>query len=220
METLAINLTPATRRTLGDGVADSIRQAILTGVFKAGQRLPEAQIASSLQVSRAPVRDALVSLEQEGLVDRTASGGSVVCNLTREDVEEICTLRMSLETLAVERLARLGAQQDWQKLRAIVRDTEHATGPQELARVDLEFHEAIVRGARHRRLLANWLNLKSQILLIMVQRNLTDDDSQRGTVLGHSDLLTALEARNAKSAAGLLHTHLQGQKDWVLGTFE
>jgi GntR family transcriptional regulator of gluconate operon len=192
----------------------------LTGVFKPGQRLPEAKIASSLQVSRAPVRDALVSLEQEGLVDRTASGGSVVCNLTREDVEEICTLRMSLETLAVERLARLGALQDWQKLRAIVRNTEHAAGPQELARVDLEFHEAIVRGARHRRLLANWLNLKSQILLIMVQRNLTDHDSPRGTVLGHSDLLTALEARNTKSAAGLLHSHLQGQRDWVLGSFE
>jgi DNA-binding GntR family transcriptional regulator len=220
METLVLALTRPARRTLGDGVADSIRQAIFGGIFKPGQRLPEAQIARSLQVSRAPVRDALDALEQEGLVNRTASGGSIVTSLTRDDFEEICTLRLSLETLAVERLARRGTQEDWTRLANILRATEHVRGPRELARVDLEFHEAIVRAARHGRLLANWLNLKSQILLIMVQRNVSDDDSQRGTLLGHTELLAALKQRNAKSAASRLEKHLREQRAWVLENFE
>jgi DNA-binding GntR family transcriptional regulator len=68
-------LRPATRQTLGANVAESLREAIFGGVFKPGQRLAEAPIASTLKVSRAPVREALASLEQEGLVSRASNRG-------------------------------------------------------------------------------------------------------------------------------------------------
>jgi DNA-binding GntR family transcriptional regulator len=210
-----VNLKPATRQTLGDSVAGSIRDAIFGGLVKPGQRLAESQIASTFKVSRAPVRDAFASLEKEGLVSRAVNGGTTVTELTRRDIEEICTLRLPLELLAVKRAVRHGTDEDWRKLAANIRTTEGVGNAQELAQFDLDFHEMIVAAADHARLLANWSNLRSQIRLIMVQRNLADNASRRGTVQGHKELLSALRARDEAKAVALLERHLQSQYDWV-----
>ncbi len=214
-EAAAFNLKPPSRQTLGDSVADSIRDAIFGGQVKPGQRLAEGQIASTLKVSRAPVRDALACLEREGLVNRAANGGTTVTHLTPKDVEEICTLRLALELLAVKRAVQFGTDAHWSRLADIVRRTENVDVPLPLAQLDLDFHETIVEAADHGRLLTNWLNLRSQIRLIMVQRNLTDDGSRRGTVRGHKELLKALRDRDETAASALLERHLQSQHEWV-----
>jgi len=104
-------------------------------------------------------------------------------------------------------------------LAANVRETEKISDPRQLARMDLEFHEAVVRAAGHGRLLASWLNLRSQIRLIMVQRNLTDADSRRGTVRGHQELLEAIQARDEAEALAALEHHLHNQGQWILSSF-
>jgi DNA-binding GntR family transcriptional regulator len=212
-------LKPATRQTLGDSVDESIRDAIFGGLVKPGQRLAEGQVATTFKVSRAPVRDAFACLEMEGLVSRAANGGTTVTHLSRKDVEEICTLRLTLELLAVRWAVRHGSDEHWDRLARNIHQTEEVANPQELARLDLEFHETIVRAAGHARLLANWSNLRSQIRLIMVQRNLADDGSRRGTVLGHTELLGALRGRDEAAATSLLELHLQRQYDWVVGSY-
>lgn len=216
----AIAFKPPARQTLGDGVAEIIREAIFRGTFKPGQRLPEAKIAASLRVSRAPVRDALVGLEQEGIVHRAANGGTVVAVLSKDDVEEICSLRQPLEVLAVQRAARLGIDDDWSRLAAIIRSTENAQSAEELTGLDLQFHEAIVRAARHGRLLLDWLRLASQIRLVMIARNIRDDDSRRGTVEMHAELLAALRARDEKAAVALIEQGLRAQYEWVIRNFD
>ena len=211
---------PATRQTLGDSVADSIRDAIFGGLVKPGQQLAEGRMADTFKVSRAPVRDAFASLEREGLVSRAANGGTTVTQLTRSDVEEICTLRLALELLAVKHAVRLGAEENWSRLADNTRRTENVTDPQELAQLDLDFHQTIVEAAGHSRLLSSWLNLRSQIRLIMVQRNLTDSGSRRGTVQGHKELLKALRGREEAEVAALMDLHLQRQYDWVVSSFQ
>ena len=168
---------------------------------------------------RSPVREALAFLEQEGLVNRAASGGATVTCLRREDVEEICSLRLPLELLAVRLASARGTEEHWAQLAANIQATQKITDPQQLAQMDLEFHETIVRAADHGRLLASWLNLRSQIRLIMVQRNLTDADSRRGTVQGHRELLAALKAGDAAGAVAVLEHHLQRQYDWIIKSF-
>jgi DNA-binding GntR family transcriptional regulator len=212
-------LKPALRQTLADSITESLRDAIFGGLFKPGQRLAEAQLASSLKVSRAPVREALASLEQEGLVSRTSGGGTIVTRLSRTDVEEICSLRGPLEALAVRLAIAKGTEANWAELAANIRATEQISDPQQLAQKDLEFHEAIVRAADHSRLLSSWLNLRSQIRLIMVQRNLTDADSRRGTVQGHKELLKAIQARDEAEAVGVLDHHLKKQYQWIIDSF-
>jgi DNA-binding GntR family transcriptional regulator len=207
------------RQTLADGIAQSLRDAILGGLFRPGQRLAEGQLAGSLKVSRAPVREALASLEQEGLISRMPSGATTVTRLSRKDAEEICSLRAPLEGLALRLAMAKGSTAMWAELAANIRATEAIRDPGELAQKDLEFHETIVRAAGHSRLLSSWLNLRSQIRLIMTQRNLADANSRRGTVQGHKELLKAIRAGDAAGAVAILEHHLQRQADWIINSF-
>jgi DNA-binding GntR family transcriptional regulator len=217
---LLLALRPATRQTLGENVADSLREAIFGGLFKPGQRLAEALIASTLKVSRAPVREALASLEQEGLVSRTTNRGTTVISLSRKDVEEICSLRLPLEILAVRQAIENGTGEDWAQLAANVRQTEKARSPEQLATLDLEFHDTLMRAAGHGRLLNSWLGLRSQIRLLMMRRNLSDVDSHRATVHCHKELLEAIQSRDAACAIKLVERHQQRQYDWLIEGFD
>jgi DNA-binding GntR family transcriptional regulator len=218
-ETESAFLKPASRQNLSDSITDSLRDAIFGGHFRPGQRLAEAQLASSLKVSRAPVREALSFLQQEGLVSRTPSGGTTVNHLSRQDVDEICTLRAPLEVLAMRLAIVKGTEADWEKLTANLRATEKVGEPRQLAQLDLEFHEVIVRAAKHGRLLSSWLNLRSQIRLIMMQRNQADETSRQGTVQGHRELVEAIQTRNSARAVALMEFHLNAQHEWFIRSF-
>jgi DNA-binding GntR family transcriptional regulator len=213
-------LRPATRQTLGENVAVSLREAIFRGLFRPGQRLAEASIASMLKVSRAPVREALASLEQEGLVSRGTNRGTTVISHSRKDVEEICSLRLPLEILAVEQAIEHGTGEHWAHLAANVRETEKTRSPEQLATLDLEFHDTLMRAADHGRLLSTWLGLRSQIRLLMMRRNLSDADSHRATVHCHKELLEAIQARDMVRAVELVETHHQRQYDWLIEGFD
>ncbi len=215
VEAAFLNSKPVSRQTLGDSVADSIRDAIFGGLVKPGQRLAESRIATTFKVSRAPVRDAFASLEREGLVSRAANGGTTVTHLAPKDIHEICTLRLYLELLAVKQAVQHGTEEHWARLADNIRRTEKVSDPKELAQLDLSFHETLVEAAAHARLLSSWLNLRSQIQLIMVQRNLSDEGSRRGTVQGHKEVLKALRERDEAGALAILEHHLQAQYEWV-----
>jgi len=219
MEAAFLNSKPVSRQTLGDSVADSIRDAIFGGRVKPGQRLAEGRIATTFKVSRAPVRDALASLEREGLVSRAANGGTTVTHLAPKDVHEICTLRLYLELLAVKQAVQHGTEEHWARLADNIRRTEKVSSAKELAQLDLDFHETIVAVSGHARLLSSWLNLRSQVRLIMIQRNLSDEGSRRGTVHGHEELLKALQDRDEAAALACLEYHLQTQYEWVARSF-
>src|SRR5574341_1487362 len=83
-------------RTLGDHVIQQLRQAILTGQLKPGQRIVEREIAEAMQTSRGPVRDALKLLENERLVVRYPHKGTFVAWLSLRDAEEIYSLREAI----------------------------------------------------------------------------------------------------------------------------
>jgi DNA-binding GntR family transcriptional regulator len=219
-EIIPFALKPTARQTLGENVAASLREAIFGGLFKPGQRIAEASIANTLRVSRAPVRDALASLEQEGLVNRATNRGTTVISLSRDDVEEICSLRLPLEILAVQCAIRHGTGAHWAQLMANVRKTERACTPEPLAALDLEFHETLIRSAQHGRLLNTWLGLRSQIRLLMMRRNLSDADSRRATVMGHEELLEAIRERDLARAVEGVEKHHQRQYNWLIETFE
>jgi DNA-binding GntR family transcriptional regulator len=212
-------LKPALRQTLGESVAEALRDAIFKGLIRPGQHFSEAQIAERLDVSRAPVRDALTQLEQEGLVFRTGSRGIAVSLLSRDDVEEICTLRRALEGLAAQRVIKQRTDEQLDELAANIQATKSARSAEQLAVLDLQFHEMLVRGANHGRLLAGWLNLRSQIRLLMVQRNLADSGSFQGTVRGHSELLKAIRKCDEPLVQSLLDRQTEEQYRWFIDTF-
>ena len=91
---------------LRDVVFNTLRQAILKGELKPGERLMEIALAERLGVSRTPIREAMRKLEQEGLVQYERNVGCSVAQVSSQDVYEICLLRATLEILAARLLQK------------------------------------------------------------------------------------------------------------------
>ncbi len=200
-------------RTLADQVANQLRHAILTGQLKPGQHIVEREIAEAMHLSRGPVRDALMLLENEGLVIRYAHRGTFVAWLTLRDADEIYSLREALETLALKYALAYATDEQVAELDQIVNRMasrmEQDYTQYEATSLDLEFHEALCRVSGHSRVLAAWTALRVQVrLLILTHRILQPLDFREKGVQWHRDLVDALRERNAELAYGVLRRHL------------
>ena len=216
-------LTPAVKRSLADDVVDRLRDAILHGSFKPGEALREEQLATMLDVIRGPVREALVQLEREGLVVVRRHRGATVARLSRGDLEEVYSLRLALERLAMLRAARYATDEDFAAMEAVMAafDVALARGPseKEIAELDLRFHDLIYRAARHQRMYDCWSNLRSQIYIFLLLRNVVNPDFRDVTIKSHADLLEALRARDEVLVTALIEEHLRGAYDRILQSY-
>lgn len=93
------------RGVLRDEIAEALKEAILHGRLRPGQRLNEKQLADELKVSRAPLREAFWKLQEEGLITKLPNKGAVVTQLSPRDVFEAYTLRIALEGMAARLVA-------------------------------------------------------------------------------------------------------------------
>ncbi len=153
-------------KSLREIALSAIRQAILRGDLKPGQRLLESEIAGQMGTSRAPVREALRQLETEGLVVSQAHRGAFVAKLSAQDVSEICALRAAVESMAARIVTEQASPETLVELRQAVDDMAHAAAAGDLARLaalDMAFHEALCRASGNSRLLDTWLNMTSLI---------------------------------------------------------
>jgi DNA-binding GntR family transcriptional regulator len=142
-----------------------------------------------------------------------------VSQLSKQDVNEICTLRTPLETLALRLGFAKGANTMCADLKANMNASERISYPAELAQFELEFHEIIVRAAGHERLLASWLNLRSQIRLMLIERVSIDARLRQDTLQGHRELVEAVETGDANRAVAVLDAHLKAQHQWLMKSF-
>ena len=136
---------PVQIQTLKDSIADVISQAIFSGKIKPGDRLNESQLARELKVSRAPIREALQQLEEQGLIVNHPRRGMFVVNLEDDDLQRINSLRLIIEAEAL-RLARAsmtaaaGARLA-QNLDRLERSED--APPNIRVKLDFDFHKAI-----------------------------------------------------------------------------
>ncbi len=212
-------------RALSDQIADQLRKAIMTGQLKPGQHLVEHELATAMDMSRGPVRDALRILEQEHLVVRYPYRGTFVTGLTRQDAEEIYSFREALEMLAVryviaratdEQLGELDQLVDTMATRARTNYTQ--IGATEL---DLDFHHLLCRIAGHRRLLMAWESLQTQVrMLILTHRLLQPQDFEQRGVDFHRELVRSLRQRDLTLARITMQRHLASSYETILVSFD
>ena len=216
-------LTPTVKRSLADDVVERLRDAIFHGSFKPGEALREEQLAAMLDVSRGPVREALVQLEREGLVIVRRHRGATVARLSRSDLEDVYTLRLALERLAIQRATRYATDQDFAAMEAVLAafDVALSRGPseKEVAELDVRFHDLIYQAAHHQRLYDCWANLKSQIYIFLLSRNVVDPDFRDITVKSHAALLEAIRTRDEARATTEIEDHLRGAYDRVVRAY-
>ncbi|ETP70764.1 hypothetical protein AC739_01060 [Planococcus glaciei] len=151
-----IRLTEQDRATLQFKVTTKLRELILKGEFKMGERLMQEEWAQKLGVSRMPLREALRQLEVEGLVRIEPRRGAVVTPVSTEDIEEIYQLRALLEGEAVVKSLPFLDEEDIQELEAVygkmLQLKADETDMESYMRLNAEFHQIIREGCPWRRI--------------------------------------------------------------------
>jgi DNA-binding GntR family transcriptional regulator len=197
-------------------VVPAIRQMITSGALPQGAHLREAELATALGMSRGPVREALVELAREGLVVLRRHRGAQVITLTTDDAEEVYTLRLALERLAVERACSRLTEAGLADLDATLDRMRHLTpdyAPDLAVELDLAFHDVLVRAAGHARLERSWQQIRSQVAMFLHDRHRARRDFHEIAHPEHRAVRDIVAAGDAAAAVEAIETHLMGAYD-------
>ncbi len=200
-------LDPIEQTPLRVQVAERLRSAIVTGRLRPGAPLTETALAEQLNVSRAPIREAIQDLENDGLVETVAYRGKRVKPLSVREVSEIRELGQHFELIAVRRILDSGTSVEalWAPCRAM--GEAAGDGDREaLIAADEAFHRTLIRLSDHHLLGQLWAGLYPRIHQIMSLRN--DQDVNLVDIAGtHPPIVAALEGRDLDAAVRLVSQH-------------
>jgi len=203
-------LTPVRYRNMAEQIATALRQAIAAGKLRPGARLPEVQIAREMGTSRAPLREALIQLEREGLVVRRPNRGTFVADLTEDLVREVASLRGTLEGFAASLAVKRMTREDFERLETILKEmlavARRGDFPHMVER-DYQFHEYIMRASGHRLLYETWVGMDRKIRVYLSATNLMYAD-MKAVVHGHLPILQALRRRDPRRAGRVMAEHM------------
>lgn len=191
-------------------IADRLREMITSGALAPGERLKEMELAESMSVSRGPVREAISELAREGLAESQRHRGARVITLGYGDIEEIYSMRLAIERLAMERCAERISQALLERMDEVVDrmrripadapDNEHVS-------LDLEFHDLVYEAADHARLQRTWVTLRSQVSMFLNAR--TDRADFRSKLhQEHQEMRDVLASGDPAAAAASIEKHI------------
>jgi DNA-binding GntR family transcriptional regulator len=216
-------MKPLTHAVLPEEVVTRIREEILSGRLKQGQKLSETELAKALSVSRAPIREGLIRLAGEGMISMAPHRGAAVVQLSPQDTRELATLRAALEELAWSAACTKLDEAGHRELTAIVeamRENVSAQEHERLVRLDIDFHDKVFKIASHDRLYAAWTTIKWQAALYLLTRRAVSADYHEIVVSEHEELLMILAAGEPGRAVSAINRHIAGGYLRLLATYE
>ena len=205
-----------------------IRQAIVEGRYRPGQRLIEQRIAEEFSLSRTPVREALRRLEAEGLVLSEPNRGAVVRDVSIDDVSDLYGLRARLEAYAAELAASRIEPGEIEELDAGIAEFEAALASEPTDSIELtravdvanrRIHETILAAARHDRL-ARLLERTVDIPLVFQAFRQFDRAGTERSHLFHQLLRDAIIAGDGSRASALMYEHVLQGRDVLVAHLE
>lgn len=207
---------------LRDVVFNTLRQAILKGELKPGERLMEIALAERLGVSRTPIREAMRKLELEGLVVMIPRRGAQVANITEKDLNDVLEVRLALENMAIEKACNRMTEDQMDKLWIAAREFKKTMTEGNLVRLaeaDVEFHEIIYQASDNRRLNQVLNNLREQIYRYRVEY-LKDEETRNVLVKEHEELYHAIKERDVSRALEISSKHIENQRKAIIQSIE
>ncbi len=224
VENLSNVLAPHPKRSLAEDIVDHLREAIYSGHLAPNERLREEVLASVLGLSRGPVREALAQLEREGLVIREPHRGATVARLSLEDLDEVHSLRLALEQLAIKEAIRNSADPHYfDQMQKVIDEMgvclARGITTQEAAELDTRFHELICEASGHKRLVNMWLMLRPQIHIFLLSRNVVNADFSKYMLPDHQRILDILRAGDEQQALAKIEDHLKGAYERILKSY-
>lgn len=198
---------------LRDVVFKTLREAILRGDLKPGERLMELQLASKLGVSRTPIREAIRMLEQEGLAVTIPRKGAEVAKMTLKDMEDVLEVREALDELAVQIACEKITDEQLEKLRRVKEEFELCTKGKDvkkIAEADVNFHDVIYEAADNPKLVSILNNLREQVYRYRVEY-VKNPENYPILIREHEKIWEGLMARDKERATHAMHEHVENQ---------
>lgn len=209
-------LRAPSRARLVDDVRQSLEEGILSGQIKPGERLVETRICEQLGVSRTTVREALLMLERQGLVETRPRRGTFVTRLSRQDALDVGYARALLEGFGV----RVGFSRIdgglLRRLEACVASMGACRLPGDVPRLvalDQEFHRLLVETGGSRRIAELWESLSGQIRALYITTLEREDATIAYVVAFHRELLDALRSGDPQVAQAAIVRHYVREPD-------
>lgn len=206
-------ILPIKQQALGDKVADELRRLIITGRYAPGTSLVEGRLAEQFGLSRGPIRDALKLLASEGLIDTNRRSATVV-GLDGEDIDELFSLRGSLERLALEiglNRDRAGLSAGLQEPLRQMRKAREARDPDAFTAADVRFHSVFYEVAGHRRLADVWAQYRPTIEVLLLASNERYEDLGP-SVTAHEVLAELVDSGDPEVVFAELREHLDNAR--------
>lgn len=185
-----------------------LREAILRGDYKPGERLPQKELTEQLDMSPTPIREALRILEAQGLLERVPYKGAYVAEVSPDESEEISVIRSALEGLATKMAVPNLTGDDIQDLERLTEEMEDAwrqMNIQRLRRSNYRFHSLIYQRAGSQRLsdmiISLWPRFSTDTLWMIPGR------AER-SIQQHHALMDEIRDGDAEAAADMMADHI------------
>lgn len=205
-------------KPLREVVFEALRDAIISGELKPGERLTEVQLAEEMGVSRTPVREAIRKLELEGFVVMVPRKGAYVADISTKDVADVFEIRAALEGLAAGLAAERITEEELEELQRLLVKVNESTENHDLdtfVAADAAFHEALYKASRNDRLVQIISNLREQIQRFR-SITLARPGRMKDALEEHKLIVDAISQRNVALARRLAQKHIENAENSML----
>ena len=203
---------------LRDVVFNTLRQAILTGELKPGERLMEIHLANRLGVSRTPIREAIRKLELEGLVTMIPRRGAEVAQITEKSMSDVLEVRRAMDALCVELACERITEEELVQLKEACGYFEQVVRTKDvkqIAQADVELHDIILQATGNQRLIQLVNNLSEQMYRYRFEY-IKDFSQHERRVEEHRIIYESLVGRDKERACEAAKVHIDNQKKAII----
>jgi len=200
--------------TLGEIAYKQLKSDILSGVYKPGERLKIKEVSERLDISMTPIKNTFMMLENEGLVKSIPHRGTFVTQLSKQDVIEYCSIRFSLESLAVDLICQQKDPVSPSKIKELYEINEkiekalHTREKKDFVISDIHFHHLITQLSGNARLVEMLSMYPLSNFLVLMGANNLEEGVCEDVIEEHKNLIEALIVKDGAKMKELLKENI------------